>query len=123
MPGEITGASLAMFVLAKSGCCFANSRLADGSDVLAFSPAAATRIDSFFAAEFHGIQCLYHAAPSIVTARAVARSVRRKTPPRNPGVKLPLARSRRLAFGCEMVKAEEGFGRMACSAAISAIGS
>src|SRR6266851_6684502 len=122
MPGEVTGASLATFVLLNSECSFAASRLLGGSDVLAFTAIAGTLTDGFFAADFHGIQCLYHAAPAAVTTSAVVSSARRKTPPRNPGVKFPLARRGRLAFSSDMVKSNEGFRSCTCSAAFNCVG-
>src|SRR6202790_3506865 len=114
MPGEVTGAPLATFVLLISKCSFAASRLPGGSDALAFTAIASTLTDGFFAADFHGIQCLYHAAPANVTTSAVVSSARRKTPPRNPGVKFPPARSGLLAFGSDWVKTNAGFENSSC---------
>jgi hypothetical protein len=65
---------------------------------------------------------LYHAAPTTVTISAAVSSVRRKTPPRKSGVKFPRARSRRLAFGNDMVKSNEGFGSCTGSAIVNCLG-
>src|SRR5260370_39509750 len=96
MPGEVTGASLATFVLVNSECSLTTPRLPGASDVLVFAAITGTLTDVFFAADFHGIQCLYHAAATAVATSAVVRRARRKTPPRNPGVKFPLAPTLRL---------------------------
>src|SRR5713101_9249995 len=101
---EISGAPLATFVLLNSECSFAASRLPGGSAVVGFTAIAGKLTDGFFAADFHGIQCLYHAAPAAVITSAVVSSARRNAPARKPGVKLPLARRDRLALGRNLVK-------------------
>src|SRR5258708_8760876 len=110
MPGEVTGASLATFVLVNSECSLTTPRLPGASDVLAFAAITGTLTDVFFAADFHGIQFLYHAAATAVTTSAVGSSARRNTPPRNPGVKFPVARSRPWALGMCIVKSTAGVG-------------
>src|SRR5260370_6879704 len=122
MPGEVTGASLATFVLVNSECSLTTPRLPGASDVLVFAAITGTLTDGFFAADFHGIQFLYHAAATAVTTSAVVSSARRKTPPRNPGVKFPLARNRRLAFGSDTVKSNEGVGTSPSSAPANSTG-
>src|SRR5580704_3490414 len=122
MAGEVTGTSLATFVLLNSGCSLAASWVPGGSDVLASTAMAGTLADGFFAADFHGIQCLCHAAPAAVTISAALSSVRRKTPPRNSGVKFPRARGERLAFGSGMVKSNEGVGSCTRSAIVNCVG-
>jgi hypothetical protein len=122
MAGEVTGASLATFVLPNSECSLAASGLPGGRDVLAFIAIAGTLTDGFFPADFHGIQCLCHTAPATVTISAAVSSVRRKTPPRKSGVKFPRARSRRLAFGGDMVKSNEGVGSCTGSAIVNCLG-
>src|SRR5260370_7001882 len=92
MPGEVTGASLGTFVLVNSECSLTTPRLPGASDVLVFAAITGTLTDVFFAADFHGIQCLYHAAATAVATSAVVSSPRRKTPPRTPPVKFPLTR-------------------------------
>src|SRR5260370_41640535 len=106
-------AAAASFVLVKSEVAFAASRLPGGSAVLGCTAIAGRLSDGFFAADFHGIQCLYHAAPAAVITSAVMSSARRKTPSRNPGVKFPLAHCSRLAFGSDMEKSNEGLGSSA----------
>ncbi len=122
MRGEISGAPLATFVLLNSECSFAASRLPSGSAVVGFTAVAGKLTDGFFAADFHGIQCLYHAAPAAVITSAVMSSARRKTPSRNPGVKFPLAHCSRLAFGSDLEKSNEGLGSSACSTAVNCVG-
>src|SRR6266446_262455 len=122
MRGEISGAPLATFVLLNSECSFAASRLPGGSAVVGFTAIAGKLSDGFSAADFHGIQCLYHAAPAAVITSAVMSSARRKTPSRNPGVKFPLAHCSRLAFGSDLEKSNEGLGSSACSTAVNCVG-
>src|SRR5260221_13772472 len=78
MPGEVTGASLATFVLVNSECSLTTPRLPGASDVLVFAAITGTLTDGFFAADFHGIQFLYHAAATAVTTSAVVSSARRQ---------------------------------------------
>src|SRR5260370_38309489 len=96
MPGEVTGASLATFVLVNSECSLTTPRLPGASDVLVFAAITGTLTDGFFAPDFHGIQFLYHAAATPRPPSAVVSSASRKTPPRNPAVKFPLAPTLRL---------------------------
>src|SRR5216684_162655 len=118
MRGEISGVPLATFAFLNSESSFAASRLPGGSAVVGFTAIAGRLIDGFFVADFHGIQCLYHAAPAAVIASAVVSSARRKTPSRNPGVKFPLAHCGRLAFGSDLEKSNEGLGSSARSAGV-----
>jgi len=120
IPADVTGASLATFVLLKSEWPLETSRLPGGDEVFAFAPFAGRPTDVFFAADCHGLK---HAAPTTVNTSAAVSSARRKTPPRKLGVKLPLARNDLLRFGKDILKSSEGWGSCPCSSCVHCGGS
>ena len=118
IPADVTGASLATFVLEKSECSLEDSGLPGGNELFAFAAVAGWLVDVLFEADCHGSQCLNHAAPTTVTTSAAVSSARRKTPPRKLGVKLPLARNDLLRFGRDILKSSEDCGSCACSSGV-----
>jgi len=117
--GEVTGRSLINFVLPFSPSVPAVVWPPGSVAVFAYPGFEPALKGDFLAPGIHGIQCLYQAAPIMVTTNAIDSSTSRSAPARKPGVKFPLARFDRLDLGNDLLKSSEGMGRSSCSAAVN----
>jgi hypothetical protein len=118
---EAADTSFVTFVLLISECTCGLTGLPGRGDDFSFAVTTIKPTASFFASGFRRSQCLDQAAPATVTISADKNSPRRSAPPRKVGVKLPRARSERLALGSDLLKSSEGFGSSACSAAVHCV--